>query len=170
MIDEQVVSKQGKRIRRILGELETTLGRGLTAEDVVEVAAPAEHPLHEYFEWDDSVAGHAYRKHQARALMRRVKVRIVEEQAPGQKRVFQMSGYSNVLINDHREYKATRDVFSDPALREQVLRRALSEMQAWAARYKQFAEFAEVIAAVEAAQTVVTPPAATPRPGRQRAS
>ena len=168
MIDEQAVSRQGRRLRSILTDLEKSLGRGLTAEDVVQIATPAESPLHDYFEWDDALAGHAYRKHQARALMRRVKVRIVEDQPSGEKRIFKLAGYSNVLRDDRREYVPTRDVFSDPALREQVLLRALREMQAWAERYRHFQEFAQIVEAVEAAKVVVvTPTAPVAEPARR---
>lgn len=169
MIDEQAVSKQGKRIRAVLTSLEATLGRGLTAEDVVEAAAPVESPLHQYFEWDDALAGQMHRKNQARALMRRVKVRIVEDVPNGERRVFQMASYSNVIRDDRREYVPTGAAFTDPALRAQLLQRALREMDLWAARYRAYQEFADIVAAVEAAKARVAPPLPAPAPARRRA-
>lgn len=41
-----------------------------TAEDVVRAATPKKSPLHDYFEWDDKVAGHSYRLLQAGELTR----------------------------------------------------------------------------------------------------
>lgn len=56
-----------------LTEIETTNGE-LTPEGLVEAATPPEHPLHDYFEWDDAKAGAKYRIDQARTLIRSVKV------------------------------------------------------------------------------------------------
>jgi len=46
----------------------------LTPDHVVFCAADKSSPLHDCFEWDDSVAGHQYRISQARDLIRRVVV------------------------------------------------------------------------------------------------
>lgn len=46
----------------------------LTPALVVEVAKPAEHPLHSRFQWDDSIAGAEYRKVQAAELIRSVRI------------------------------------------------------------------------------------------------
>ena len=42
---------------------------------VVDVARDEAHPLHNHFEWDDSVAGDLYRCGQAAAMIRRVTIR-----------------------------------------------------------------------------------------------
>jgi len=151
MIDEQAVSRQGKRIRKALGDLEADLGRGLTAEDVVTAASAPDHALHDYFEWDDAIAGHEWRKGQARALMRRVRVRVVEDVPTGERRIFKVAGYANVVQDNRREYVPTRAAMLNPELRAQILARALREMQAWADRYRIFTEFAEIVAAVQKA-------------------
>lgn len=49
----------------------------LTPETVVEAARNPRSPLHSQFEWDDGVAGEAYRIQQARALIKRVRVDVV---------------------------------------------------------------------------------------------
>ena len=54
----------------------------LTPDDVVETAADRSHPLHDFFEWDDSIAGQQHRLWQARALIRSVKVIIAEKSVP----------------------------------------------------------------------------------------
>jgi len=46
----------------------------LDPNTVVRAARPRNHPLHEYFEWDDSKAAHSHRLAQARALIREVQV------------------------------------------------------------------------------------------------
>src|SRR5438105_923153 len=47
---------------------------GITPSAVVEDARPEEAPLHCAFEWDDSLAGEEWRQHQARNLIRAVKI------------------------------------------------------------------------------------------------
>lgn len=46
---------------------------------VVQVAARPSHPLHNYFEWDDTKAAQAHRITQARALIREVRVVVRTE-------------------------------------------------------------------------------------------
>ena len=53
-----------------------TRERKLTAEAVVSAAAAPKHPLHDFFEWDDTAAGHEWRLHQARMLIAQVRVVI----------------------------------------------------------------------------------------------
>jgi hypothetical protein len=56
------------------------LRRGvLTPVVVVEEASSESHPLHDRFEWDDSIAGHEYRVIQAGYLIRSVKVVVGDE-------------------------------------------------------------------------------------------
>lgn len=49
----------------------------LTPQTVVEAARDPRSSLHSQFEWDDGVAGEAYRLQQARALIKRVRVDVV---------------------------------------------------------------------------------------------
>lgn len=48
----------------------------LTPDQVVEAASDPASPLHDQFEWDDSVAAVEYRRDQARTLIRSVNVKI----------------------------------------------------------------------------------------------
>lgn len=45
-------------------------GGKITPRELVEAARDDANPLHDYFEWDDTVAGEKYREMQARALIR----------------------------------------------------------------------------------------------------
>jgi len=58
--------------------LEDESGR-LTADAVVEEATNPKSVLHDRFQWDDTLAAHAHRIEQARALIRSVKIHVVEE-------------------------------------------------------------------------------------------
>jgi len=73
------MARKGDPVARIraqaLRELEEKHGR-LVKEDVVEAAKNKKHVLHDYFEWDDTVAGHLYRLEQAAQLIREVKIEV----------------------------------------------------------------------------------------------
>ena len=70
-----------------LKAMEDRRGR-LTPHQVVEAAEPEGSALHDCFEWDDSIAGAAYRVEQARELLKRVKIELVIED-----RSFRTVGY-----------------------------------------------------------------------------
>ncbi len=52
----------------------------LTAESVLSEAYDAESPLHAEFEWDDAQAAYQYRLEQARLLVRKAEVTIMERE------------------------------------------------------------------------------------------
>ena len=62
----------------VMKHLETRAGRLSTSVVLAEAESPGS-PLHEFFEWNDTVAGEAYRLDQARALIRQVKFEVVVE-------------------------------------------------------------------------------------------
>jgi hypothetical protein len=47
---------------------------GVSAPGVVQAARPAKAPLHPAFEWDNGVAGESWREHQARNLIRSIRI------------------------------------------------------------------------------------------------
>lgn len=54
----------------------------LTADELLEIATPAESAIHAAFEWDDAVAGHEYRLTEARKLIRSLRCTIVVKGRP----------------------------------------------------------------------------------------
>ena len=64
-----------ERVVEELTKLQNQYGQ-LAPEVVVDAAKDTDSPLHNYFEWSDDVAGHAYRLDQARQLIRSVKVEL----------------------------------------------------------------------------------------------
>jgi hypothetical protein len=64
----------------VLARLEVLAAGGeLTPDAVVADAKRKDSPLHGYFEWDDKQAGHKFRLMQARRLITRFQVSIIEE-------------------------------------------------------------------------------------------
>lgn len=100
------------RLRRLtlMEEIQNAKGR-LTAEGLVRKARDPEHPLHDEFEWDDSVAGHAYRVYQARQLIQSVRVDIEIED-----RVVSTVAYVRDPVQAHNKqgYVAVKQLRSEP--------------------------------------------------------
>lgn len=64
-------------------------------EEIVDAAKHRESPIHDAFEWDDSVAATEYRKEQARELLRAVAFFRLNMQA----RTFKIRGTSPYVAN-----------------------------------------------------------------------
>jgi len=78
------VEPKGRITAEIVGrlrDLEDKWGR-LDTRIVLEDAASPDSPTHGSFEWDDTVAGAAFRLEQARTLIRRVKFEVIIEEVP----------------------------------------------------------------------------------------
>ena len=66
----------------ILREIAEKHGGNLDPKDVVEEAKASSHPLHDYFEWRDKIAGEQFRIDQARALIRSVRIEVKTNSTP----------------------------------------------------------------------------------------
>lgn len=89
-----------------------------TPEEIVAEAQKVTSPLHAYFEWDDDLAAHQYRIHQARKLVARVKITAtIGSQKINVRAVVNVkdeSGDHYVVAADHRD---------DPGFQAQMIRR-----------------------------------------------
>ena len=110
---------------------------------MVEEAADERHPLHSRFEWDDLVAGHAWRLEQARSLIQSVRITYKDASARGGAR--QVRAFQSIQTPDGRRYETSEDVAADPLLREMALRDMEREWKQLRDRYKHFVEFVEMI-------------------------
>lgn len=102
----------------------------LKPSDVVEEAADEDHPLHQYFQWDDTKAAHEYRLWQARELI--VSVRIEWDE-----KVTDL--YWNGIIEkdgkSEQGYFAIQRMLSDEDLYFQVLEDAIKELKYFQEKY-----------------------------------
>ena len=114
----------------------------LQPETVVNEARPITSPLHSRFEWDNKVAGEAYRIWQARQLIR-VVVEVMS--ATGEKENVFVS-----LTSDRKEsgYRVMTEVLTDKEMRSQMLADALSELELFRDKYKRLRELAAVFSAI----------------------
>ena len=63
---------QIEELKRLADSVDGTL----TEDVVISAAADPGNPLHSCFDWDDQSAAHKYRRVQARAMIRRVKITV----------------------------------------------------------------------------------------------
>lgn len=110
---------------------------------VVDEARDPAHPLHSRFEWDDAVAGEAYRLHQARELIRSVKVTYKEADESGPAEL--VRAYVSLSNDSDHVYEPVELVAGDPFKRVLVLNNMQREWKAMYNRYKGFEEFAEMV-------------------------
>jgi N6-adenosine-specific RNA methylase IME4 len=127
-------------LREVLTEIRDRTGE-LTTQAVVDTARPKSHPLHSRFEWNDKVAGEAYRRQQAGELIRSVRIRYVDEPEPKEVNVFHVVRRET----GRQSYEPVEEVAADPVAREIVLREMRREWQAFERRYRHLEEFYELI-------------------------
>jgi hypothetical protein len=110
---------------------------------VVDEARDEAHPLHSRFEWDDSVAGEAWRRSQAHELIR--SVRLVYREATEQEAARSVRAFHAVRREDGHTYETAEEVIEDPFAKRLVLADMEREWKALKRRYEQFAEFAAMV-------------------------
>lgn len=115
----------------------------LTPQAVVDVARDPEHPLHSRFEWDDTVAGEAYRRQQAQELIRKAKVVYREAEGDGPPRLGR--AFVAIATAEGHVYDPVEEVIEDPVRRQIALAAMEREWKDLYRRYKEFAEFAGMV-------------------------
>jgi hypothetical protein len=142
--DEPIKLKNAKiadaqKIGEELDRIRLARGGELRPADVVEAAKSSKNPLHQFFEWDDSVAAAQFRLDQARSVIRVVRV-VDDELTEGSSRAF-------VSISSDRgvSYRAIDDIKKSTDLREAVLAAAQRDLEAFRRRYKELREICELV-------------------------
>jgi hypothetical protein len=117
----------------------------LTPALVVDVARPAEHPLHSRFDWDDATAGESWRRQQARELIR--SVRLTYREATDTQPAKTIRAYNAVETPEGHVYKPAEEVAADPLLAQMVRRDMERAWRDLKRRYADFEEFWRMVAA-----------------------
>ena len=115
----------------------------LTPDLVVDVARDPEHPLHSRFEWDDSVAGEAWRRQQAHDLIRKVRVVYREADETGPEKSIRV--FHAVRSDKGHVYEPVEKVVADDFTRRLLLNDMEREWKALRKRYQEFEEFLSMV-------------------------
>lgn len=117
--------------RKLLTKLARKNGGMLLVDDVLAEAKDESSPLHKHFEWDDSVAAEAHRRYQARVLIQKCHITVVDV-APTTVRAF-------VSLQSDREtgggYRLTTTVLDDDQMREELLRDIQYTIARWTKKF-----------------------------------
>lgn len=116
---------------------------GLTAKKVLEFARPKYSPLHQYFEWDDSVAAEKYRLLQARRIIISIEVEI--------EGIKYRKYTTPVFIEEtgQRSYVDISIARKSPEIWNQILQIALDEITLWKTKYEHLIQLKPIMKAIK---------------------
>lgn len=117
-----------------------------TAATVLDDGRSSLSPLHDEFEWDDTIAAEEHRLQQARLLI--CSVAIVREPV-GSEEATIVRAFVVVNENEDQHYTSLAVALSDDAMRRQVVLRALNELEALQRKYHDIEELKAVFEAAD---------------------
>lgn len=115
----------------------------LTPAIVVDEARDESHPLHPRFEWDNAIAGEAWRREQAHELIR--SVRVVYSPATESSPELSVRAFHAIRAEQGHVYEPTDSITDNPFLTELLLRDMEREWKALYNRYKAFEQFIGIV-------------------------
>ena len=120
-------------------------GGQLDRRDVLADARKTRSPLHQAFEWEDSVAAEQYRLMQAGHLLRAITV--VFEDAPQSEPIRAFVHVSKG--DDDAAFTHISVALADADMKAQLLKQALAEIEGWRRRYAHLEELSIIFAAAD---------------------
>lgn len=145
MVYEWKVKGVNKVDAQIAGEVcaELTNTVGLTTKTLLDASRPEDAPLHNEFEWVDSVAAEKYRETQASRIIRNIAV-VTEETEP-------VKAYVTLetKIGERSYYEPTLEVIQEKDKREKLLDKAKWELNVFKHKYATLTELADVFRAID---------------------
>jgi hypothetical protein len=142
----------------------------LNPHHVLDVARDPQHILHPQFEWDDAVAGEAYRLAQVGGLVRSVRMDVFKKGDAARKvELTTTRGFQSRPSMRSREggYEPVAAILADTDKRAELIAQVLRELTAYRKRYAELSELEVVWTAVDDVQLELSPsaPEGDSRPG-----
>jgi hypothetical protein len=108
----------------------------ISTDLVIHAASNKKHPLHQYFEWDDSVAARKYRETQAlQMIMASKMVVVLEQQAAGPPRIVGTGEATEVrkLVNAFRGegFKMRNEALQEDTTRAAIVAKKVGVLRSW---------------------------------------
>lgn len=126
--------------------------RKISPRKLVQLARSKDSPLHEYFEWDDKIAGDRYRIIQARKIVNHLDVEISFDGETTVEKAFFNLEFEEETLEDRNGYLDVETVATTKAYQDQIVEKALKELIAWKERYKRYQELNLIFEAIEKIQ------------------
>lgn len=128
--------------------LQKKLGKdSVTASDLLNASRDKNAPLHNCFEWDDSIAAERFRLVQARQIISNIRITIVKDNEPPEP-VRYLLNVKPVAPKIQGEFATVDVVFANPNYRRQVLNNALAELKNFQRKYSNYQELSCVFNAI----------------------
>lgn len=128
-----------KVIGEALAKISAAQRGRLKAEHVVDAARPTAHPLHRFFEWRDKVAAEAFRREQARSLIRAIEI-VREDDEEGTAPAF-----VSITADDGRSYRSMEEVLTNVSLQLAVLKAAERDLRNFEKRYRELLDICDLV-------------------------
>ena len=119
----------------------------LNAEALVEASRPEDAPLHQEFEWDDSVAAEKWRCHQGRNIINALV--LVDESKPESEPVRAFLRVAEVSD----QYESTEVLVKTIDGKLAMIQKARRELQAYKTKYQAILEYCNVNGLIASAMT-----------------
>lgn len=114
------------------------------SRDVVEIARPKNSPIHDYFEWDDTIAAERYRIRQAQQLVAALYIEITDSSIT--------KAYEALRIEDVKDnvFVDQKTIETDVYLTDQVIQIAYKQLIHWKLKNEKYRDvFGGVLDAIE---------------------
>ena len=117
----------------------------LSAKELVEVSRPENAPLHNEFEWDNTVAAEKWREQQGRTMIGAI-VTIVEDMA--QQEPVRVRVYHHIEPNQPNYEPITAIVKQEDRM-EMLFKNAMKELAAFKAKYSGIQAFSKLFSVID---------------------
>ena len=138
-----------RKYKEELEKLELKYNGVLTPQNVLREAQSKASPLHEFFDWENETAGEKWRIWQARFLIGSIKVKVNFDGT-----VKEYKRYLNVRISADREdasrgYVNSNVVLINPDYKEQIIKKAIKEVEYWKKQYSDYNELENIFKSIQ---------------------
>jgi len=124
-----------------------------TASEIVESAKDKTSPLHDLFEWDDSIASEKWREHQARLIVNHlIIIKKMDHEDVEVKAFWNVSKADDPEDESARRYVFAVKLLKNDDYRRQMLKQALDEIKTWREKYRILKELHEIFEAAKRIQ------------------
>jgi hypothetical protein len=129
-------------LREELLAIRATHGQ-LTPQLVVDAARPPDSALHSRFEWNDGLAGEAFRRQQASELIRKVRVVYAPANEGAYKSV--RAFHAVRTLDGGSAYMPVEEIVDNPLLNELLRREMERDWRALRQRWEDYTEFWQLV-------------------------
>lgn len=107
-------------------------GEDISPEALLESARNPKHVLHDFFEWDDSIAAEKYRREQAWRMIQASKFVCFLTEAKGAPKLAEPHKVRALLsVAKGEPFRMRNEALDDTEMRQQVIDRKKAELRAW---------------------------------------